>query len=97
MPSLTVIDVARQPSHVRGALSRLGDRAASWVFVSSASVYAAHDRPGAEEDDALLPAHDGDIEGQEAYGERKGISYATWREAGVSPAVLKQAGISRSK
>ena len=31
-----------------------------------------------------------------AYGERKGISYATWREAGVSPAVLKQAGISRS-
>ena len=30
------------------------------------------------------------------YGERKGISYATWREAGVSPAVLKQAGISRS-
>jgi len=31
-----------------------------------------------------------------AYGERKGISYATWREAGVSPAVLKEAGISRS-
>ncbi len=30
------------------------------------------------------------------YGERKGISYATWREAGVSAAVLKQAGISRS-
>jgi hypothetical protein len=31
-----------------------------------------------------------------AYGERKGISYATWREAGVPSAVLKQAGISRS-
>jgi uncharacterized protein YicC (UPF0701 family) len=31
-----------------------------------------------------------------AYGDRKGISYATWREAGVPPAVLKQAGISRS-
>lgn len=31
-----------------------------------------------------------------AYGERKGISYATWREAGVTPAVLKKAGISRS-
>ncbi|HEX2384482.1 MAG TPA: hypothetical protein VHI95_17690, partial [Acidimicrobiales bacterium] len=30
------------------------------------------------------------------YGERKGISYATWREAGVSPSVLKRAGISRS-
>jgi hypothetical protein len=30
------------------------------------------------------------------YGARKGISYATWREAGVSAAVLKKAGISRS-
>lgn len=29
------------------------------------------------------------------YGERKGISYAAWRELGVEPAVLKQAGISR--
>lgn len=29
------------------------------------------------------------------YGQRKGIEYATWREAGVSPAVLKAAGISR--
>jgi hypothetical protein len=31
-----------------------------------------------------------------SYGARKGISYATWREAGVSSAVLKKAGISRS-
>lgn len=27
------------------------------------------------------------------YGERKGISYAAWRACGVSPAVLKEAGI----
>jgi hypothetical protein len=30
-----------------------------------------------------------------AYGDRKGISYAAWRELGVSPAVLKRAGIGR--
>ena len=30
------------------------------------------------------------------YGERKGISYAAWRAAGVDPAVLRKAGISRS-
>jgi uncharacterized protein YicC (UPF0701 family) len=36
------------------------------------------------------------IAAAKAYGDRKGISYATWREAGVSPAVLKQAGISRA-
>jgi len=29
------------------------------------------------------------------YGERKGISYASWRDVGVSAAVLKRAGINR--
>jgi len=29
------------------------------------------------------------------YGERKGISYAAWREAGVDPGVLKRSGIRR--
>ncbi len=29
------------------------------------------------------------------YGERKGITYATWREFGVSAETLKKAGISR--
>lgn len=29
------------------------------------------------------------------YSERKGISYAAWRALGVSPSVLKKAGISR--
>ena len=31
-----------------------------------------------------------------SFSERRGISYAAWREAGVSAAVLKQAGITRS-
>jgi hypothetical protein len=30
-----------------------------------------------------------------AYGDRKGISYATWREAGVPAKVLERAGIHR--
>lgn len=29
------------------------------------------------------------------YGERKGISYAAWREAGISAEVLRKAGITR--
>ena len=32
-----------------------------------------------------------------AYGDRKGISYAAWREAGVSAAVLRRAGIQRAQ
>lgn len=35
------------------------------------------------------------IRAAKAYGERKGISYAVWREVGVDAAVLKQAGIGR--
>ncbi len=35
------------------------------------------------------------IQGAKAYGQRKGISYAAWRELDVSAAVLKSAGISR--
>jgi uncharacterized protein YicC (UPF0701 family) len=31
-----------------------------------------------------------------AYGQRKGITYAAWRELGVDPATLKAAGISRA-
>lgn len=31
-----------------------------------------------------------------SYAESKGISYAAWREIGVAPAVLKDAGITRS-
>ena len=31
-----------------------------------------------------------------SYGERKGISYASWRDVGVTAATLKRAGISRA-
>lgn len=32
-----------------------------------------------------------------AYGTRKGISYSTWRSAGVSAAVLQKANIARTR
>lgn len=31
-----------------------------------------------------------------SYGDRTGVSYAAWRAVGVTPAVLKTAGVSRS-
>lgn len=30
------------------------------------------------------------------YGSRRGLTYAAWREAGVPPAVLRRAGITRA-
>ncbi len=32
-----------------------------------------------------------------AYSERKGISYTAWRELGLKPAILKEAGIPRTR
>ena len=39
---------------------------------------------------------EGFVAAAKSYGERKGITYAARREAGVEAAVLKRAGISRS-
>src|SRR5207248_7685133 len=36
------------------------------------------------------------VKAARGYGERKGITYATWREAGVSPSVLAKARIART-
>jgi hypothetical protein len=37
----------------------------------------------------------GFVTNAKGYAERKGISYAAWRELGIEPAVLQEAGISR--
>lgn len=37
------------------------------------------------------------IEHAAAYGKRKGIQYATWREAGVAAELLRRAGITRGQ
>jgi len=43
-----------------------------------------------------LPAlEDAFVGAARAYGERKGISYAAWREAGIDAAILRRAGIKR--
>ena len=32
-----------------------------------------------------------------SYSQRQGVSYATWREVGVTPAVLRRAGLTRAQ
>ncbi len=67
-----VIDVARQPGHVRRAMSELGTRGGHYVFVSSGSVYAGGSTPGQTEDAPTLPPLVGDVmESMETYGEAK--------------------------
>jgi hypothetical protein len=48
-----------------------------------------------EEKVDLTELEDAFVAAAAGYSERKGISYAAWREVGVEPAVLKRAGVSR--
>ncbi|MDN5768483.1 MAG: NAD-dependent epimerase/dehydratase family protein [Humibacillus sp.] len=66
-----VVDVARQPRHVRGALAALSERTSNWVFVSSCSAYARQDEHGADESAQLLPAAADDLVRAEEYGRGK--------------------------
>ena len=40
---------------------------------------------------------EGFVAGAADYGARRGITYAAWRAAGVSPSVLRRAGIRRAR
>jgi 2'-hydroxyisoflavone reductase len=67
-----VIDVARQPGHVRGAVEALAASARHWIFVSTCSVYATDDSPGAAEDAPLHPPWTGEgLASIEDYGPAK--------------------------
>lgn len=44
----------------------------------------------------LSAFEEGFVRSAKGYSERKGISYAAWRELGVPPAVLKRSGIGRA-
>ncbi len=43
----------------------------------------------------LVALEEGFVAAAKGYSERRGISYAAWREIGISPAVLRKAGIGR--
>ena len=88
-----VVDVARTPGHVRRAVAALADRAAHWVFVSSCSVYARHDEPGADESSALLPALEADEATPEQYGEGKVACEQAVRAARGDGALVARSGL----
>lgn len=67
-----VLDVARQPGHVRRAVAALEPVSGCYGLVSSVNVYAGQAEIGAAEDAALLPAlADDEMPSMEQYGEAK--------------------------
>jgi hypothetical protein len=45
----------------------------------------------------LQSLESGFVSSAKGYGERKGLTYAAWRAAGVDPTVLRKAGIPRTR
>ncbi len=67
-----VVDVARQPGQVRGAVEALAGHTVYLAFVSTGNVYADHSTPGADEYAELLSPLDGDVmAGPDDYGPAK--------------------------
>lgn len=67
-----VIDVARQPGHVRRAVAALEPVAARFLLVSTGNVYADQRTLGQDEDSPLLEPLEGDVMGSmEQYGAAK--------------------------
>ena len=67
-----VVDVSRQPGHVRRAVAALAPVSEFFVFVSSGNVYVDTATPGADETAAVLtPLASDDMDSMERYGEAK--------------------------
>lgn len=88
-----VIDLTRQPGHARRAATALAARARHVTFISSCSVYARHDEPGADESAALLPALADDVSTPETYGEAKVACEAAWRDAAPDRLLVVRPGL----
>lgn len=91
-----VVDVARQPSQVRRALTALADRAGHWTFVSTCSVYADDATPGQRAGTAPLlepAAPDADETDMALYGPLKVACENVVRELRGGDAFVVRAGL----
>ena len=87
--------VQRQPAAVEAKLPKADPLARVQLIQARLDLQAELAARQSSVDLAALEA--GFVQAARAYGERKGISYAAWREAGVDAAVLRRAGIGRSR
>ena len=89
-----VVDVSRQPGQVRSAVAAMPS-VGSYVYVSSANVYADSARNGQDEDAPLLPPLPGDVmESMQFYGPAKvACEQAVWETFGPDRALISRVGL----
>ncbi len=89
----SVIDVGRQPAHVRRAVRDLGPVAGSYLFVSTVRVYAETTRARIDESAPTLDPSRDDIVSPQEYGEGK-VACENYVTAGVGDrSMIVRAGL----
>jgi nucleoside-diphosphate-sugar epimerase len=90
-----VIDVARQPGHVRRAVATLESVVGRYLFVSSVNVYASQRELDQDEDAPLLPPLASDVmASMEQYGEAKvACEQAVTAAFGAARTLIARAGL----
>lgn len=86
-----IVEISSIPAHVAAAVDALAPRARHWTFVSSVSVYADNDQPGADESAPLSePSAIGD---EYDYSRAKAAAEASVRVALGSRAAIVRPGL----
>jgi nucleoside-diphosphate-sugar epimerase len=89
-----VVDVTYHPAHAASAVAALAGRARHWTYVSTVSVYADNDEPGADESAALVePAAPGTPEDEYDYSRAKVAAEASVRDALGDRAAIVRPGL----
>lgn len=90
-----VIDVARHPGHVRGAVKALESVATRYLFVSSGNVYASQRELNQPEEGSLLAPLESDVmDSMAVYGEAKVACEQAVREAfGSDRSLIVRSGL----
>lgn len=83
-----IVDVSSNPDHVAAAVAALGEHTRHWTYISTVSVYAADDVPGADETAELLTPAGPDED--EDYGRAKVRAEASVRSGlGFRAAIVR--------
>lgn len=91
----------RTPESIKRRLSSLDDRLAgadalAWLHLAQERHDLESELEGKSASDDLGSLEEEFVKIASEYGKRKGITYSSWRDAGVSAATLRKAAIGRS-